>query len=62
MTSPDAYSVSTVPRLNARLSQDMTMAQETANAIELLQQDHRMVEELFEQFEQVKDEDEEVKS
>jgi hypothetical protein len=40
----------------------MTMAQETANAIELLQQDHRMVEELFEQFEQVKDEDEEVKS
>ena len=36
------------------------MAQETANAIELLQQDHRMVEELFEQFEQVKDEDEDA--
>src|SRR4051812_36356209 len=38
----------------------MTMAQETANAIELLQQDHRMVEELFDQFEQVKDEDEDA--
>jgi iron-sulfur cluster repair protein YtfE (RIC family) len=37
----------------------MTMAQESVNAIELLQQDHRMVEDLFERFEQVKDEDEE---
>jgi hemerythrin-like domain-containing protein len=38
----------------------MTMAQETVNAIELLQQDHRMVEDLFEQFEEVKDNDEDA--
>jgi hemerythrin-like domain-containing protein len=38
----------------------MTMAQETTNAIELLQQDHRMVEDLFEQFEQAKDDDEDA--
>jgi len=36
------------------------MAQETVNAIELLQQDHRMVEDLFEQFEEVKDNDEDA--
>ena len=36
------------------------MAQETTNAIELLKQDHRMVEKLFEQFGQVKDDDEDA--
>ena len=36
------------------------MAQETSNAIELLKQDHRMVERLFKQFEEVKDNDEDA--
>jgi len=36
------------------------MAQETVNAIELLQQDHRMVEDLFKQFEEAKDNDEDA--
>jgi len=38
----------------------MSMAQETSNAIELLKQDHRMVERLFKQFEEVKDNDEDA--
>ena len=36
------------------------MEQETTNAIDMLKQDHRMVEELFDQFERVKDNDEEA--
>jgi len=38
----------------------MAQARDGANAIELLKQDHRTVEDLFKQFEKLKDEDEEA--
>jgi acetolactate synthase regulatory subunit len=46
--------------LGVAIHRSMTMAQkrnETANAIELLKQDHRAVEDLFKQFEKVQDND-----
>src|SRR4051812_20078080 len=56
-----AISCNNSPRFPAGTThRSITMPQETTNAIELLQQDHRMVEELFDQFEQVKDADEDA--